>query len=195
MKSNMIYDYIPCKINFDGSKVSLPVKLKHEIKENWNKLFDSGKRFTNNELFTIDSMNVKNSELIINAKKTLYDHYLYSVSQNFIGKYICRSIAANVLILTSDDFYVLAVMSSKTSLPNKIKFIGGSLSEDDLTQNILDPLKCTKRETYEEIGLTLETDINITPRYFMTRPNLSFINILHIANVDLSHKDIKFLFD
>ncbi|MBQ8740426.1 MAG: hypothetical protein IJY79_02620 [Clostridia bacterium] len=195
MKSNLIYDYVPCKISFDGSKVSLPQSVQFEIKRNWDNLISSGKQFMNNELFTIDSIEVEDFQLKINVKKTLYDHYLYSVGKKFIGEHICRSLASNILILTSDNYYVLAVMSGKTSLPNKVKFIGGSLSEEDLTNSILDPLKCVKRETYEEIGLKFESNINITPRYFMTRANLSFVNILYVAEIDMSHKDIKDLFD
>lgn len=193
MKSNIIYDYVPCEITFDGSNVLLPSNVQFKIKSYWDNLINSGKRFTNNELFTIDSIKVEDAQLILNVKKTLYDHYLYSVSMNFLSEYVCRSIASNVLILTSDNYYVLAVMSGKTSLPNKVKFIGGSLSNEDLTNNILDPLKCIKRETYEEIGLTLES--NIIPRYFITRSNLSFVNILHITKIDISHKEIKTLFD
>lgn len=111
------------------------------------------------------------------------------MKEHFCGKYICRSIASNILILTTDNYYVLAKMSINTSLPNKIKFIGGAMSKDDLKENILDPFECVKREIYEEIGLTIVPSNKILPAYFITRKNLSFINTLYIYKTELSRDD------
>lgn len=198
MKSKLIYDYIPCIINFEKSMVFLPEDVKLKIKKNWEDLYRAGKRYVNGQLYTIDSIGYENMKLKLNVKTTTYDYYLYSLERKFIGQYICRSLASNVLIITSDNYYVLAKMSERTSLPNKIKFIGGALSEDDLINNQLDLLKCIERETFEELGITLENNnkvVSIKPRYFITRENLSFINTLFIANLDISREDILDLFN
>lgn len=195
MENNFVYNYVPCRIIFDGTDVELPLDTKQKIKKNWDYIHETGNRFYNNELFTIDSIEFKDCELLLNVKKTQYDHYLYSMSKRFIGENICHSLASNILILTADNYYVLAIMSTKTALPNKIKFIGGSLSETDLEGNTLNLLKCIKRETYEEIGLQFEDSSNIIPRYYIIKPGFSLFNTLFVVKTEMSRENIRNLFD
>lgn len=197
MISKLIYDYVDCLFNFDGTRIKIPEEVKIEIDRCWQEHLAT-KKSMNGNLFTIDSIKMNDNILNFNVKNTSYDHYIYSVKNNFSGKYICRSLASNIIPLTSDNYYVLAVMSEWTSLANKIKFIGGSLSKDDISNKILEPSKCIKRETYEEVGIELN-DLsqakNVVPIYFITRKNMSFINVLFSADLALSSKDVSQLFE
>lgn len=71
MKSNLIYEYVQNKMIFDGSKISLPPNIKLEIEQNWKKRVESGKKFENNELFTVTSIEVNQPNIIFNVKKQL----------------------------------------------------------------------------------------------------------------------------
>lgn len=198
MISEIIYNYIESNFNYSDEFVNLPNDIKTEIKNNWENLLSIGKNYTNGELFTVDTIKYEKGILDFNVKKTNYAHYLYSIKNNFNGYYLCRSIASNILPITFDNYFVLATMSKNTSLANKIKFVGGALSEEDRSVNTLNPLKCITRETYEELGLNISDNrnvLNIKPKYFITRKNLSFINTLFIANLNITAKDLLRLFN
>lgn len=197
MISKLIYNYVDCLFNYEATKIKLPEEIKLEISRCWQQHLLT-KRSVNGQLFTIDSIKLNDNILSLYVKSTSYDHYIYSFKNNFNGKYICRSLASNVLPLTSDNYYVLAVMSEWTSLANKIKFIGGALSKDDINDKILEPLTCIQRETYEEIGIKLNDKSQIKkirPLYFITRKNMSFINVLFSADLALSSNDVSKLFE
>ncbi len=197
MISELIYDYINCSINYNDMNVELPNEIIMKIRDNWTE-YTTKKKSTNGEIFTVDSINAVNNIINFNVKKTTFDHYIYSVNNNFCGENICRSIASNILPLTSDNYYVLAVMSEWTSLANKIKFIGGAFSKEDICNNKFEPLRCIERETYEELGIAISNKdkvLSVEPKYFITRKNLSFINFLFIANLTYSSEDILRIFE
>ena len=180
MISKLIYDYYKKSVfRFDKSKLEMPEDVNSDISKNWEYINESGKKFINGDLFTISAIGVDEKKALnFTVKKTDYAHYLYSVKNDFSGKYICRSIASNILPITSDGYYILGVMAKNTSLSSKIKFIGGALSEHDLCEDRLEPLKCIKRETLEEIGLDINEKkdvLNLEPKYFVTRKDLLFL--------------------
>lgn len=196
MKSNFIYYYVENLIHYRDLKIELPSDVRLQIKESWEAYISQNKT-TNGELFTLEAMQLKEDILHFYVNKTTYDHYIYSRKHNFDGKYICRSLAANILPLTSDHYYVLGVMADWTSLANKIKFIGGALSKEDLCEDILDPFKCVIRETKEELGIDASDEklvLNLEPTYFVTRNKLSFINTLFFADLSISSQDVLALF-
>jgi 8-oxo-dGTP pyrophosphatase MutT (NUDIX family) len=197
MKSELIFRYLPCNIHYKEQFISLPDEVRTEIKKCWKDTLSSGRRYTNGELFTIASMIDEGDCLDLSLYLTTYDHYIYSAKKNFVGRYICRSLAANILFLTSDGYYVLAVMSDRTSLPGKIKFIGGAFSKGDVKDGEIDAFHCIKREVKEEIGLDMENQ-NIfhhaSPKYFVTRPNLSFLNILFVGALMIPQEELAAFF-
>lgn len=199
MINELIYKYEKSCFIYDRSNVKLPEQMIKDINANWEELIADGKKCTNGELFTINNI-LMDSDGIIKfiVNKTNYAHYLYSKKKDFECDHVCCSIAANVLPVTTDNYYVLGVMANWTVLPNKIKFVGGSMSEHDFIENRLEPLKCVKREMMEEIGIDLD-DIEYVksyePIYFVTRKNLSFINVLYLARLNLSSSQIKDRFE
>lgn len=200
MISDLIYN-VPQKYKFvyDKKSVELPNCFKIAIQENWDELLNSGKNYTNGELYTVSSIEFdKDNCLNFNISKTDFAHYLYTVKQNFEGEHICRSIATSALFITSDNYYVLGKMSSSTSLADKIKFIGGAIDKDDFINNEFQPIECIKREVKEEIGLTLDDKSkveSINSSYFITRKNLSFINVCFRIKLNMSANKMVTLFN
>ena len=200
MLSELIYKYYEkCCFVYDKTHVKLSDEFSRDINKYWKELIDSGKKYENGEIFTVNDISVDRDGMLKFAlNKTNYAHYLYSQKNNFEGDYVCRSIATNVLPITTDNKYVLGTMSNSTSLSNKIKFIGGSMSEDDFVQNRLETLKCAKREVMEEIGLDLndkESVLSYEPIYFITRKNLSFINVLYLVHLNISSDQMRSNFE
>jgi len=198
MVSKKIFFYEELNLHFLNSFVELSNGLQAEIKKNWKQQIILGKKYTNGELFSIDEINIESGLINIFTKKTTYDHYLYSAKNKLTGSSACRSIAANILPITNDGYYVLCTMSDHTSLPNKIKFIGGALSDADILLKEISPRKGIERESLEEIGLDLndiELVANIYPHYLIIRDNLSFLNIFFLVDLNLSSHDLAQIFE
>lgn len=191
MISTLIYKIEKYKILVDDSLVSIPEVIQNQINQNWDLYLKSKPESFNDSLYTIDEINFNNNCLAVIVKKTFYNHYVYSKKNNFLGDYVCRSIAANAILLTSDGYLVFASMSSKTSLANTIKFIGGAFSNDDIFGNNLDAKKCILRELLEETGIDFSKEISSLSEFlFITRKNLSFLNILFLLQTTMSRKEI-----
>lgn len=197
--NRFIYNYYEkCRFIYTGKNLPLPEYLKMEINNYWNYLKSEGKSFNNGEIFTISDIKLNQGYLDFIISKTNFAHYLYSLKQKSLGDFTCRSIASNALILTSDNYYVMGSMSGNTSLPYKIKFIGGAISTDDLLNNSFDPRSCVIREVKEEIGISLTNkDVidNFKPIYYLTRENLSFINVLFLAQLKMTSGELKIAFE
>jgi len=196
MVNKLIYKYHDkCNFVYDGTKVNLPEEIVKNIEKNWDEIIATGKPVTNGELFTINDIFMDNDGMLnFDVKKTNYAHFLYSVKNKFEGDYLCRSMAANVLPITTDNHFVLGVMDNWTVIPNSIKFIGGAMSIGDLFDNRLEPLNCARREMLEEIGIDIDDRKYVTsyePIYFLTRKNLSFINVLYLVHLNLSSDELQ----
>lgn len=198
MNSKLIYDKVDkFKFLYSNSKVVLPEDIRKSIEENWNNLMESGKEYTNDEIFTVSDIMFNDDTLEFIMKKTNFAHYMYTLKNNWEGEYICRSVAGSALMVTSDDFYVLCKMANYTSLGGKVKFIGGAISENDVYKDEIIPKKCVKREVLEEVGLDLndKEKVNKTEHvYFITRKNLSFINTFFKVYLNMSSNELLLLF-
>lgn len=192
-----IFCYVNSNIFYSGKEINLSNDIKQDIYRNWQKISKS-KDLYNGELFTINNINYSLSGLTILADSTTYDHYIYGVHNYLIEEHRCKSIAANVLLRTIDGYYILAIMGNKTALSNKIKFIGGSVSNEDVFENKIILENCVIRETYEEIGVDLTDKTlvkNVSPKYIITRDNFSFFNLLFISDLKIKSTDIIKIFE
>ncbi len=184
-------------LKINDTFVKIPSKIMSEIEENWQLYIQENAASFNNQLYTIDKMIFDENILRINVKKTMYSHYIYSRSKNFTGKNICKSIASNAIILTSDNFLVFVKMSSNTSSPKIIKFIGGSFSESDRKGELLDPKNCVTREIFEECGVafTNENTHKFEEYLLITRKNMAFLNFLFFIETKLTSIEISSIFE
>lgn len=197
MDMNLVYLYKPVDYTILNDKIVFPKEYKLSIDKYWKKVLDGGKDYTNGTLFSMVAANTSPDRLKIYLKKTDFSHYLYS-QNNFPNLCPCRSVASNALLMTSDQSFVLGKMSRKTSLENKVKFIGGAVDERDIIDCRLDSYKCMKREVAEEMGIDVadeEIVSSIKPVAFLIRKNLTLLNTLYFVNLKIDKDMIRRLFD
>ncbi len=194
-KSKLIYEYYPSKFILDSAPLIISEQVKTKIDDYWKDITLEQKKYTNGIILTIDKIDNLNNPNIFSIKKTSFSHYLFCRQNKDNNESICRSIAANILLLTSDNFYVLCKMSNTTSLAGKIKFIGGAVSIDDIDDsNTIDLYGCISREVKEEINEDLSNNLifaGVIPKFFVTRPNLTSLNVLFISNLSITSIDLK----
>ncbi len=192
INSNSIFKYQPCIIKKTNKKVVFTEEQKKIIYSHFNSLIQKGKNFTNGKIHTITSIYLDQSnQIIFETSETDYAHYLYSLNNQKSDIPPCISIACNSILKTTDNFLVFAKMSSETHLSNKIKFIGGSIDDADIIENIFEIQKCMNRELMEEIGQSF-SDLSSTkshkPSYIITRNQLTFFNFLYIIDINMDKK-------
>lgn len=197
MEKSNVYRYQNIDFKFVEGNKDLPPEYLLSIKKNWKSEISEGKTYTNGKLFTMTGADISEETIHIYVQETDFAHYLYS-RKNDINKYSCRSMAANVLFLTNDNYFVLGRMGASTSLANKVKFIGGSFDKSDLAEDhMIDVNKCIEREVLEEVGISLknrEMVAHVRPFAFLTRKKLSFINILFIAELKITKVELEGIF-
>lgn len=197
LKEKMVYRFQYIDFVLIDKELQLPDDYKNGMEENWSNEIASGKTYTNGKIYTISGYNFDNDKKKIYIQQSSYSHYLYSKKREY-DIYSCRSMASNALFLTSDNYFVLGKMKNTTSLPGKIKFIGGSVAKEDINSlNKVDVEECIKRECNEEIGIDI-TDKqyveNIEPIAYITRKHLTFVNTLFCARLSKSKNEMEKLF-
>lgn len=197
MMNKLVFDYYKKSKFIYCGNIEIPQKTQCEIIRNWNVL-KADNNFFNGDVFTVNNIKLDNNfNLNFYVYKTNYAHYLYSKNNKSV-EYICRSLAANVLPITSDNFFVFGKMSQWTSLSNKIKFIGGSLNNEDIEESYISPLKCARREMLEELGIDMFNKKHVNqfkPVLIITRKNLTFFNILYSVKLNITMLQVKDLFN
>lgn len=193
MKEKKVYEYKEIEFKVLKKKLELPVEYVEKVNENWKKEMNAGKSYTNGKLYTMAATNVFENKIQIYVQETNFAHYLYSKS-NEIDENSCRSMAANALLVTSDDYIVLGKMSGSTSLANRVKFIGGAFDQADFCNEIVDIKSCIAREVKEEVGLDLndkETVVDVKPIAILTREKFSFANTLFLVDLRLDKSELE----
>lgn len=197
MKEKKVYEYKEIEFNVLNNKFELPIEYAEKVNENWEREMAAGKAYTNGKLYTMVAANVLEHKIQVFVKETNFAHYLYSKSKN-IDENSCRSMAANALLITSDNYIVLGKMSGSTSLANRVKFIGGAFDEVDFCNKIVDVEKCIAREVEEEVGLNLndkEMIVKVKPIAILTREKFSFANTLFLVDIRLNRSELERKFE
>lgn len=192
----MIFAYRNLEFSLLNEPLLLPANYIDEINRNWENEKLNGKSYTNGKIYTMASFRITGDDICIFLKESNFAHFLLSKKKQ-VNHLTCRSVAANVLLLTSDGYLAFGKMSNQTSLSNITKFIGGAISDFDLVGNKIDTTKTISRELKEETGIDLFDDeivANFRPIFFLTRPNFSFINTLFLVNLNVSSSLLKYLF-
>lgn len=196
MKEKKVYEYKEIEFRVLKKKLELPARYVEKVNENWKREMDAGKSYINGKLYTMAAANVLESKIRVYVQETNFAHYLYSKSIR-IDENSCRSMAANALLVTNDDYIVLGKMSDSTSLANRVKFIGGAFDQADFCNEIVDIKSCIDREVKEEVGLNLndkETVADVRPIAILTRERFSFANTLFLVNVRLDKLELERMF-
>ncbi len=89
--------------------------------------------------------------------KTKYAHYLYDERVGISKpEYRCIAPSAGILLLTSDNYFVVGKMSDRTSVPKCLQISGGGIEASDIQNQIFNVDMCIKRELKEELNLNLD---------------------------------------
>lgn len=194
MKEKKVYKYEDIDFILQNEELQLPDDYISSMNENWKEEILKGRGYINGSIYTISGYNFDDMKKQIYIQRTLYSHYLYSKKRKY-DIYSCRSMASNALFLTSDNYFVLGKMQNTTSLPGKIKFIGGSVEREDIsTLNRVDITKCIRRECNEEIGINIDNEIyveDLKPIAYITRTHLTFLNTLFFVKLLINKKELE----
>lgn len=193
MQEKKIYGYKEMEFVIQKKTLELPIEYVEKVNENWKREMDAGKAYTNGKIYTMTAANILEEKIQIFVQETNFAHYLYSKGIA-IDENSCRSMAANVLFVTSDNYLVLGKMSGSTSLANKVKFIGGAFDESDFCDEIVDIKRCITREVKEEVGLDLndsKTVIDVKPIAILTREKFSFVNTLFLVDIKFDKSELE----
>jgi hypothetical protein len=147
--------------------------------------------FTNEELFTVTKINAIDNELFFELERSEFAHYLLTqVTPNISNP--CISVAVNSLLETLDGYYVLGKMASNTSLADKVKFIGGAISREDLLNDQFQIRNTIIRELQEEVGFKEEYLISeeaMAEVLIMTKEDFMLFNVLVSVPLNLTMED------
>ena len=193
VKEKKVYKYKEIEFKVLKKKLELPVRYVEKVNENWKREMNAGKSYTNGKLYTMAAVNVLEDKIRVYVQETNFAHYLYSRSIG-IDENSCRSMAANALLVTSDDYIVFGIMSGSTSLANRVNFIGGAFDQTDFCNEIVDIKNCITREVKEEVGLNLndkETVTDVRPIAILTREKFSFANTLFLVDISLDKSELE----
>lgn len=144
------------KVYYTNQKKPLPIEYSERVKKHWETLLNSGKKFFNGDVFTINKIEASEGKANIFVGLTDYAHFLFTINKNTYEEDDCRVIYTSVLIVTSDNKFAIGVMNEGTAFPNKLQFIGGGVDKDDIKGEILDLGHNIKKEILEELGIDAE---------------------------------------
>ena len=194
MDEKKIYRYSEIEFRLIDKEIDFPKEYKYEMDEYWENEIAKGKKYINGKIYTLVGYNFRDDKKILYIQPSSFSHYLFSRQRKY-NVYSCRSLAANALLLTTDNYFVLGRMQNTTSLPGRIKFIGGSVSSHDVNcQNIIEMKKCVVRECKEEIGIDIldrELINNVEVYSYITRPHLSFLNTLYLVKLKINKIELQ----
>lgn len=189
--TNLVFQYSNrIHLNFSHTQFILPSSLKSQVDSYWENQRHEKTSLKNGDILSLEKIDFSLNKLIFTVNKTNYAHYLYCLTHNVPNTLKCRSLACNVLLKTSDNYLVLAKMATHTSLADKIKFIGGSVSLSDISDDTILLEKCLLRELAEETGLHIKPQ-NRNPSYIITRNQFSSCLFLFLIEIDLNKEEFK----
>lgn len=152
----IIFEFNNIKVYYTNERKSLPIAYSEEVKKHWKSLLNSGKKFFNGDVFTINNIEFSESRVDIFVGLTDYAHFLYTINKNTYEDDDCRVIHTSVLIVTSDNKFAIGEMNEETAFPFKLQFIGGGIDKNDIKGETLDLEHNIKKEILEELGINVK---------------------------------------
>lgn len=149
-------------VRFSGNSVALPADLQKKVDAHWWVLLDSGRKYFNGEVFTVDKIikDVANNIVEIIVNKTNYAHFLYSYNKKieqdqYPEQYKVKPVFGCSLILLANNKIIFGRMGEHTSQAGIYQLSGGGLEDNDLKGNIFDIKRSVQKEVAEELGINI----------------------------------------
>lgn len=146
----------PVILKFEDREIYLPNELIDSINIFWKNAIKDNSNLYNGEDFVVGKVNETQDNIEMTVVKSNYAHYLYDERVGIKeGKYRCCSPWGGILLLTSDNYFVVGEMDETTSIPYGLQISGGGLDIADIENGIGDMNSTIKRELKEELNLDL----------------------------------------
>ena len=123
----------PIILKFEDREIKLPKELKSSIDKFWIDAIKENPNLYNGQEYAVETVNETNENIEMIVTKSSYAHYLYDER---IGikedRYRCYSPWGGILLLTSDNYFVVGEMDETTSIPYGLQISGGGLDIADI---------------------------------------------------------------
>ena len=149
------------QVVFNNEIIDLPIKLKEEINENFEKIKNTGINIWNGEVLCVSECNIGDDKVEIICKKSDYAHYLYGERIGCPRKYECKNLSAGCLLETIDGYYIVGELDNNTSYPTMLQVTGGNIDKKDIINGKIDIEQTIKREALEELNIDLNDTDNV----------------------------------
>lgn len=196
--SDIVIQSIPQNliVEFDPKPLILPKEITNKHSMFWEDKIQQNPSLTNGEVYTINNVDFKESELNISVVKTDYKHYLYTINHPNTP-FPCKVIYTCAAIITRDNYIAFGRMNQHTSTPDRLQFAGGGIDASDIKGSIFDLEENIKNEIHEEIGidLNLSPDCKLRPKFVKRKGINDFWAVMYECNVSYSRNEVQDIFD
>jgi hypothetical protein len=199
VKGNFEFSQIDVN-NSAASNRKINPKLEKEIDNKWQSLNTNphGKRVWNAITYRLNNSYVKNNILYIELAEIEYKVRCIMKDLPAVEKlgedYYHKGASIGTLLKTSDNKYIFGELAGNTMNSNKIDFIGGVLSKDELPiQNSLDLKKALFKEIKEEINVD-DYCIKSTSIIGMVLSHNYHVVIISLSELNIDSKEVLRLF-
>lgn len=147
----------PIILKFKDREIKLPKDLKEKIEIFWKNAVKENPNLYNGKDYVVEEVTETGEKIEMTVVKTDYAHYLYDERVGIQEeRYRCCSPWGGILLLTSDDYFVIGEMNNTTSIPYCLQISGGGIDIADIKNGIIDINSNIKRELKEELNLNLD---------------------------------------
>lgn len=147
----------PIILKFKDREIKLPKDLKEKIEIFWKNAVKENPNLYNGKDYVVEEVTETGEKIEMTVVKTDYAHYLYDERVGIQEeRYRCCSPWGGILLLTSDNYFVIGEMNNTTSIPYCLQIYGGGIDIADIKNGIIDINSNIKRELKEELNLNLD---------------------------------------
>ena len=146
------------KLLYDDRVIDLPKDLKEKINIFWEQCVEENPTLYNGDDYVVEKYEENDDEIVMHVVKSNFSHYLYDERVGIADqRYRCISLWSGLLLLTSDNYWVVGQMNKFTSFAGGFQIPGGAIDKKDIKGSIIDIYETLKREVKEEVNLDLDT--------------------------------------
>lgn len=136
--------------------LKLPEDLQSQVESFWQRQVEKNPHLFNGEVWSVTKFEDLPDKIKISIQKTNYAHYLFDERVGIEGQYACYNLNCSILLETQDGYYIVGEMSETTSYPKGLQITGGTLDQNDITQDgQVDIINNVARELKEELNIDL----------------------------------------
>lgn len=183
------------KLVYENRIKILPEGLKNKINIFWEECIKQNPTLFNGEDYVVEKFEENDDEIVMHVVKSDFAHYLYDERVGIKNpEYRCISPWSGVLLLTSDNYWVVGQMNKLTSFADGFQIPGGAVDKKDIKDGKIDINENLKREVKEEVNLDLDKiDYKIEFLEYPTEKRNTY-GFLAIGKLDMTKAEFEKFF-